>query len=141
MRKGITMSETKIPFSLRLSIEEHKTLKEAAGQQSMAQYARIRLFGEGVKLRKKRGLKPIEDREALGRVLGRLGASNISQNLAILAEAAEAGCLHIDAKTLMEISQACSEIKAMRIDLMQALGLKIKQPPVALVHSFLEAAE
>jgi hypothetical protein len=141
MRKGTTMSETKIPFSLRLSIEEHKTLKEAAGQQSMAQYARVRLFGDGVKLRKKRGLKPIEDREALGRVLGKLGASNVSQNLAILAEAAQSGCLQIDAKTLMEISQACAEIKALRSDLMQALGLKIKKPSVALSHSFLEAAE
>jgi len=135
------MSKTTIPFSLRLSADEHRILKEAAGQQSMAQFARLRLFGEGTIPRKKRGLKPIKDREALGRVLGMLGVSNVSQNLHVLAEAAHSGCLIVDAKTQRELSEACAEVKAMRRELMLALGLKVTNPQSNLKEQFLEAAE
>jgi len=135
------MSVVTIPFSLRLTAEEHRTLKEAAGLQSMAQFARGRLFDEEVKLRKKRGLRPIKDREALGRVLGMLGVSNVSQNLDVIAEAARSGCLNIDTRTLQEVTEACTEIKAMRRELMQALGLRIKETEANLAPIFMEAAE
>lgn len=135
------MSETKIPFSLRLTAEEHITLNEAAGTSSMASYARSRLFGENIKPRKKRGLRPVEDREALGRVLGKLGSSKLSQNLATLAKAAESGCLLLDTKTMADLSEACADIKAMRQDIMHALGVKTETPPSPLSTDFRQAAE
>lgn len=135
------MSETKIPFSLRLSADEHRTLKEAAGSQSMANFARARLFDGNSKPRKKRGLRPVKDREALGRVLGMLGASDASRNLRTLAEAAETGCLLVDANTLAQLSSACADISAMREDIMNALGVRTECSLRSLTAAFRQAAE
>jgi len=135
------MSEPKIPFSLRLTPEEHTQLKTAAGSVSMATYARSRLFGDDVKLCKKRGLKPIKDKEALARALRTLGASEISQNLRTLSDAAKSGCLIVDSKTQAELSKACADVKAMRRDIMKALGVKSETPPSSVSATFLEVAE
>lgn len=136
-----TKTNPKIPFSLRLTTEEHATLKQAAGDVSMANFARARLFDGKSILRKKRGLRPVKDRQALGRVLGRLGVSNVSQNLHILAEAAKTGCLVVDSKTQRELLEACAEIKAMRCELMLALGMRVESPRSVISIDFREAAE
>lgn len=135
------MSKPTIPFSLRLTAEEHQLLKDAAGSTSMASFVRSRLFDEKAKPRKKRGLRPIKDREALARVLGQLGRSEISANLRSLSEAAQSGCLIVDASIVADLSEACADVAAMRQNIMQALGIKVEIVPLTLSEQFKHAAE
>lgn len=134
-------SEPKIPFSLRLTSEEHAALNQAAGDTSMANYARSRLFGAETPLRKKRGLNPVKDREALGRVLGRLGASGVIDNLKQMTEAARGGYLTMDPATETVLLTACHEINLMRNDLMQALGLRVTDKSPSLTENFQTTAK
>lgn len=130
-----------IPFSLRLTPDEHATLKLDAAGGSMAALARKRLFGGNVEPRKTRGKFPVKDWQALGKVLGQLGASDVSTNLRELAEAARAGCLVIDSLTEANLTRACRDIGLMRAELMKALGVRETQTTRSLNSEFEKAAK
>lgn len=110
------------PFSLRLTHEERARLLADAGRKSMGAYIRERLFGDEAAPRKRRGENPIQDHEALGRVLGVLGRSRLASNLNQLAKAAHTGSLPVTPETEADLRQACCEVSAMRADLLRALG-------------------
>lgn len=61
-----------------------------------------------------RNLHPVRDREALGRVLGALGQSRLSQNLNQLAKAFHLGVLEVTPETEAEIVAACGGVALMR---------------------------
>lgn len=110
------------PFSIRFTFEERARLDEKRGRASLAAHIRKRLFGDEVSPRKKPGNSPIKDAEALGRVLGALGRSRLSSNLNQLAKAVNTGSLPVMPETEADLVAACEEIKALRIDLLRALG-------------------
>lgn len=110
------------PFSLRLTYEERARLEQDAAGKPLGAYIRERLFGDDVSPRKKSGGRPVEDQEALGRVLGALGQSRLSANLNQLAKAVNTGSLPVTPETEAELQAACREVAAMRDDLMSALG-------------------
>ncbi len=116
------------PFSIRLTFEERARLDADRGRVSLAAHIRERLFGEDVTPRKKPGNSPIKDAEALGRVLGALGGSRLSSNLNQLAKAVNTGSLPVTPETEADLVAACEEVKALRIDLLRALG---KSPGVS----------
>ncbi len=116
------------PFSIRLTFEERARLDADRGRASLAAHIRDRLFGEDVARRKKPGNSPIKDAEALGRVLGALGGSRLSSNLNQLAKAVNTGSLPVTPETEADLVAACEEVKALRIDLLRALG---KSPRVS----------
>lgn len=112
------------PFSIRFTFEERARLDAERGRQTLSAYIRERLFGEEAAPRKRQGNSPIEDAEALGRLLGALGGLRLSSNLNQLAKAVNTGSLPVTPETEADLSEACQEVKALRADLMLALGKK-----------------
>ena len=112
------------PFSLRLTFEERAELEEAAGSKPLGAYIRRKLFDGKEKPRKKRTRtkKPLKDDKALGELLGKLGESRLASNVNQLAKAANTGSLPVTPDTEKALQDACGDVKAMRILLMQALG-------------------
>ena len=110
------------PFSIRLTFDERARLDAERGRQSLAAHIRTRLFGEEVAVRKKPGNSTIKDAEALGRVLGALGGSRLSSNLNQLAKAVNTGSLPVTPETEADLVAACEEVRALRNDLLRALG-------------------
>jgi hypothetical protein len=116
-------------ISLRVTDEEKRRLARDSAGMSRSAYMRERLFGADAKPRKTRGMFPVKDYEALGRVLGLLGRSNLADDLGQLDFAIEQGLVKIDAPTALAIKMACVDIAAMRADLIIALGLKTERVP------------
>lgn len=110
------------PFSIRFTFEERARLDAERGRSSLAVHIRERLFGDDATPRKKPGNSPVKDAEALGRVLGALGGSRLSNNLNQLAKAANTGSLPVTPETEADLIEACREVKALRADLLRALG-------------------
>ncbi|MGH1399103.1 MAG: plasmid mobilization protein [Alphaproteobacteria bacterium] len=116
-------------ISLRVTNEEKAQLARDSAGMSRSAYMRERLFGAYTKPRKTRGKFPVKDYDALGRVLGLLGRSNLADDLGQLDWAIENGVVQIDAPTALAIKMACVNIAAMRADLIIALGLKTERVP------------
>ena len=110
------------PFSLRLTHEERTRLEAEAGDQALGAYIRERLLGDAAAPRKRVGNSPVRDKEALGRVVGALGASRLSSNLNQLAKAVNTGSLPVTPETEAELVEACRDVADMRADLLLALG-------------------
>jgi hypothetical protein len=110
------------PFSLRFTFDERAKLDMLRGSMPLGRYIREQLLGDDAAPRKKRGRYPVKDQEALGRVLGALGASRLSQNLNQLARASNSGSLPVSHEVEEELRQACADVKAMREELLRALG-------------------
>jgi hypothetical protein len=110
------------PFSLRLSFEEKVALREAANGVPLGAYIKAKLFDEGLEKVRRRNTNPVKDHEALGRVLGSLGASRLSSNLNQLARATNTGALPVSPELEADLKQACADVAAMRAELMRALG-------------------
>jgi hypothetical protein len=116
------IAKTPAPFSLRLTFEERARLERDAAGMSLGAYIRDRLFGETVAPRKTRGRQRVKDAEALGRVLGALGGSRLSQNLNQLARAVNTGSLPVTPDTESDLKAACAAVALIRAELMRALG-------------------
>lgn len=112
------------PFSLRLTFEERAALEEAAGRKPLGAYIRRKLFQGKDKPRKRRTRtkRPLKDEKALGEVLGKLGQSRLASNVNQLAKAANSGSLPVTPDTEKALQEACNDVRAMRMLLMQALG-------------------
>ena len=117
------------PFSLRLTFAERTRLERDAAGMALGAYIRETLFGEDAEPRRTRGKFPVKDHQALGRVLGAIGQSRLSSNLNQLAHAANTGSLPVSPETENALKDACSEIQAMRRDLLLALGLVGENQP------------
>ncbi|MEM6661447.1 MAG: hypothetical protein AAF666_04625 [Pseudomonadota bacterium] len=107
------------PFSLRLSFAEKAALKKLAGDAPLGAYIKAVL---GAAIREGRQVSTAPDSESLGRVLGALGKSRLSQNVNQLAKAVNTGTLLVTPETEAELKQACADIAAIRAELMCALG-------------------
>jgi len=110
------------PFSIRFTFEERARLDAERGRSALSTHIRDCLFGDDVTPRRKSGNSPVKDGEALGRLLGALGGSRLSNNLNQLAKAANTGSLPVTPETEADIVAACEEVKALRADLLRALG-------------------
>lgn len=121
--------------AMRVSAEEKAALERAAGNMSLNAYLRGRVLGDSgasaLPPSRSHGKKPLEDREALGRVLAALGRSGIPDALERLIAAQQgrpSGLFNAraadNAATHAALLRACADIAAIRIDLLRALGLK-----------------
>lgn len=108
------------PFSLRLSFEEKAALKKMAGNEPLGAYIKAVLFDEA-RTGVRRSNSPKHDGKAVGRALGELGKSRLSQNLNQIAKAVNIGALPVTPETEGEIKEACRAVKDMRDALMAAL--------------------
>lgn len=122
--KSRAQQSVKAPrVTLRLTDEEMATLKHLSAGMSVSAYIRKCLFGKGAAPRKIRLRAPVQDQEALGRVLGLLGQSRIANNLNQLAHNANCGTLLLDQQSEEQINEAYAKVLSMRADLTQALGI------------------
>lgn len=110
------------PFSLRLTADERARLDVLRGKKSLSAYIRQQLLGDDTAPRKKGGTSPVQDADALARVLGALGQSRLSANLNQLAKAVNIGALPVTPETEADLAAACRDVSAMRADLLRALG-------------------
>lgn len=110
------------PFSLRLSFDEKALLRAAANGVPLGAYIKAKLFDEPLEKVRRRNTNPVKDHEALGRVLGALGKSRLSQNLNQIARAANMGALFVSPELEDELRQACADVEALRKELLRALG-------------------
>jgi len=113
-----------VPFSLRLTFEERAALEQEAGDEPLGAYIRKKLLGGKRKPRRRRSRtrKPLKDEKALGELLGKLGESRLASNVNQLAKAANSGSLPVTPDTEKALQNACDDVRAMRMLLMQALG-------------------
>ncbi|MHC0054843.1 hypothetical protein [Actibacterium sp. D379-3] len=114
-----TPKKREAPFSLRLTFEEKAALKKLAGDKPLGGYIRAILRDA---IHQSKTLPEATDNEALGRVLGSLGKSRLSNNVNQLAKAVNIGALPVTPETEADLKQACADIAAMRSELMRALG-------------------
>lgn len=112
------------PYSLRLSDAERKYLESKSGDMSLHSYIRALILDDDAPLPSKCKQPRVSDMQALSKVLGTLGRSNISNNLNQIAKAIHSGTLYVPDGVLAELNSACNEIAVMRSDLILALGLK-----------------
>ncbi|CUJ29981.1 hypothetical protein [Cognatishimia activa] len=108
------------PFSLRLSFEEKTELAKMAAGEPLGAYIKAVLFDEA-RTGVRRSKTPAREGQAVGRALGDLGKSRLSQNLNQLAKAVNMGALPVTPETEAEIQDACRAVKDMRDALMDAL--------------------
>lgn len=119
--KGRKRSAPRI--TLRLSEEELAKLQNAAAGMTLSAYVRERLFGKTASLRKVRNPSPVKDQQALARVLGLLGQSEIAASLRTMAYEARCGSILLDDVTFAKIDAACAHVADMRHHLISAIGL------------------
>ena len=115
------------PLSLRVTDEERAFLEKAAGSRSVNAYIREKVFGDAASPRRIYR-KPRPDEAAISQALGQLGQSRLSSNLNQIAKAANLGTLPVTTELSAELAAACSDIRAMRSALIEALGLKDQAP-------------
>jgi preprotein translocase subunit SecD len=115
---GKVKPKREAPFSLRLTFAEKAALRDLAGEMPLGAYIKA-VLSDAIQNKKK--IAPRTDPEALGRVLGQLGKSKLSQNVNQLAKAVNVGALPVTPETESELRQACADIAAMRQELMRAL--------------------
>lgn len=111
------------PYSIRFTWDERERLEQLAGRQTWSAVIRDRLFGDSATPRRKPPRKPSVNDEALAKALGELGQSRLAANLNQLAKAANQGALPVTPELVVELEDACHAVRAMRSDLMFALGL------------------
>ena len=111
-------------LSVRMTPDAYAELQAKAGDMTLSAYARATLLGDNAPKIKTRNKAPVKDYEALGRVLGLLGKSDLAASLAVLAKAARNGSLPVAPETEAALLKASSDIQAMRNALIKALGLK-----------------
>ena len=131
------------PFSLRLTFEERAKLEQQAGALPLSAYIKSLVFARDAATYRQRR-KPAEaDQKLLAEVLACLGSTRLANNLNQLAKAANSGALYCDQDTKSELNRACDDVRAMRLLLMEALGLKVEdhhRTPETTAQSFARAA-
>lgn len=119
------------PFSIRFTDEERAYLTQQAGALSLAAYIRLKLFSDADRLPSsprmtKKSRSPSAELTVLGHMLGGLGQSRLASNLNQIAKAANIGALPVTPELEAELNDACSAVKEMRRDLIEALGIEAK---------------
>lgn len=110
------------PISLRLNDAELALLRKAASGRSINGYIRERLFGDGATISLPQPAS--KDHEALARVLGALGRTDVFSSLAAISLAMERHQTLASPEAEACVREACKLVKEMRSDLLTALGLR-----------------
>lgn len=116
-----TQNQKSIPFSLRLTAEEHRQLKAQAGGMSLAAYIRSLVFRSKTRAR---GKASITQHFCFSQILALLGKSQLAISLEQIARAAANGCLSLSPETEKDIQTAVQDIRTIKRLLMAALGIQ-----------------
>ncbi|WP_421993941.1 hypothetical protein [Roseococcus sp.] len=95
-----------------------------AGGAPLGTYIKSKVVGTPPPARMRRSGLAVEDREALAKLLARLGDSRLASNLNQLAHLANIGSLPMTPETEAELHDAYLAVREMRGLLLKALGLQ-----------------
>ena len=112
--------KTTRPLSVRFSEKERAFLRRKAEGKPLGTHIRDVVLADAPK--GKRIAKA--DPQKLAMVLAMLGKSRLSQNLNQLAKAVNSGAVDLTPEVEEQILNACAAVMAMRLTLIEALGLK-----------------
>jgi hypothetical protein len=138
-RKRCRKGDATAPFSIRLTADEKQQLEAKAGSVPLGVFIRDIILGDTSKPRAMRLSFRLNDREALGQLLALLGKARLANNLNQLAKAANTGSLVLDPEIKTDLLSALDDVRAMRVLLMQALGMKVEAdspPPPSISRTF-----
>lgn len=113
------------PRTFRATDEEHAEIKALAGSQSVSEYVREQALGRRSR-RKRRKKVVMPTQENAARILALLGQVGVFDSLSRIANAAESGALPVSEELTDELRNACALIIAIRHDLIDALGVKVR---------------
>lgn len=111
------------PVSVRFTDSERTELERKAGDLTLSAYIRSRCVAETSPAHRTRGKRPVKDYEALSRVLGALGRSNLSNNINQIAKATHTEAIGFPDDMQDALKQAAFDIAYIRMTLIKALGL------------------
>jgi hypothetical protein len=111
------------PTSIRFSEEQKAKLKKEANGKPIGVFVRAQLFDDDGSLRP-HIVRPVDDPKVLAQVLGKLGQSNLANNLNQMTKLAHSGALPVSPEVCQELTRACREVSEMRAMLVKALGLR-----------------
>lgn len=114
------------PRTYRATEEEHAEIKALAGSQSVSEYVRESALGRRSR-RKRRKNVVAPSQENAARILALLGQAGVFDSLSRIADAAESGALPVTDELTDELRNACALIIAIRHDLIDALGVKVRE--------------
>jgi hypothetical protein len=140
---GARFTKKTQPFSVRLTDDERRLLEAKAGGLPLGLFVREQVLSGSGGHKRRRSPRPHADQAKLAELLAALGASRIANNLNQLAHAANTGNLYFDDETKAALRRASDDIHAMRLLLMQALGVKLPTtppPPESTSQSFARAS-
>ena len=106
---------------MRFTEAERALLQQRAGRQSFSAYVRDTVLGGQVAPRRKSQTTSV-DHALIGKALGLLGQSRLSQNMNQIAKGMNQGSLPITPDVLLDVMDACEDIRLMRKALLIALG-------------------
>ena len=133
--------EKPLYVTLRVTAEEKEKLRTDAGNLSISDHVRSRLFGDDVKPRKARGKHVIKDKQSLALILRTIGGAPFSNRMHRLLLAHEENRLGLDRELADELRAMAWDIATMRNALVKALGLKPLPPPGKTDHVTFETLE
>lgn len=116
--------------AFRVSHDERTELEREASkkQLKLSAFVRFRLFGDGVKKRKRqyehRSHKPNLHHREIARLLSLLGQSETAPALIALADAAKSGSLPVTPHLCDRLEKACEDVDWIKTRLIIALGIK-----------------
>lgn len=118
-----TADEPTSPFSIRLNRKQRANLKRDAKGKPLGVHMRSLMFEDDGSLRPRKS-RSVGDAEALARVLGMLGSSELPKNFNKMTKLAHCGALPVTPETCAELSRACREISEMRSLILKALDVR-----------------
>lgn len=108
------------PLSVRFSEKERAFLRQKAEGKPLGTHIREVVLADAPKGQRIAKADP----QKLAMALAMLGKSRLSQNLKQLAKAVNSGTLDLTPEVEEQILNACAAVMAMRLTLIEALGLK-----------------
>jgi len=110
-------------LTINMTDDQHAQLVVDAGNRTLSDYGREKLFGKEGRA-KKRIRKPKTEDVMLARILMALGSSDIAASMRDIAAAARNGALPESPDVVLQIQAACLTIEKIRTDLIRGLGIK-----------------
>ena len=115
------------PVSVRFSAEEKLQLKKAAKNKPLSVFIRNCLFDDGETAQySPKHIILQEKQKLLAQLLFQLGKSEINSSLSGLIAMIENGSIGLDSDIIAKICKACDEISEIRLILLKALGLRLR---------------
>ena len=111
------------PLSVRFTEAERAMLQERAGQQSLSAYVRDTVL-DGKAVPRRKSQTTSVDHALIGKALGLLGKSRLSQNMNQIAKGINQATLPLTPDVLLDVKDACEDIRLMHKALLIALGLQ-----------------